>query len=192
MIRKPLILAGLAVALLATPAFAQSAPSAQSSDPTASQREQIQPQGSVSAPGAVGAQPVAPNNTTDQAPAKSPYSQGMAKPTTAGGSGGGNVPVNNASTGTGSAKSGANTAGVKTKHASTTTHHKVAENCYNYAYQSAQMNNCLAHSQTAGVNGMSSSGPTGGAYNNTINNGRGINGNEPSANNPVGKGPTTP
>jgi hypothetical protein len=188
MIRKPLILAGLAVALLATPAFAQSsAPSAVGSDPSAAQAQP--PQGSVSAPGSMGAQPAAPNNTTDQAPSKSPYSQGSsAKPSVAGGSNGGNVPVNkNASSGS-SVTNSANM-GTKTKHASTSTHHKQATNCYNYAYQSAQMNNCLAHNQTAGMNGMGgSSGTTGNTGKTLMQNGN--RGTAPSENNPNGKGAT--
>jgi hypothetical protein len=183
MIRKPLILAGLAVALLATPAFAQSsAPSNSNTDSTAGQ--QTMPQGSVSAPGAIGATPAAPNNTTDQAPSKSPYSQGMPKPSTAGGSGGGNVAVNPKNT-SGAAVTGAN---LQTKHAATTTHHKMAANCYNYAYQSAQMNDCLAHSQTAGTNNMGSSGTTGTTSKTIMQNGN--RGTAPSENNPNGKGAT--
>jgi hypothetical protein len=182
MIRKPIILAGLAVALLATPAFAQSSAPSDSSQNATPAQQQMQPQGSVSAPGAIGATPAAPANTTDQAPAKSPYSQGMAKPSTAGGSNGGNVAVNPKNT-SGAAVTGA---GMKTKHAT-----RKQANCYDYAYQSAQMNNCLAQNQsTGGVNNMGSSDTTGATSKTIMQNGN--RGTAPSANNPNGKGATTP
>ena len=64
----------------------------------------------------------------------------------------------------------------------------MAANCYNYAYQSAQMNDCLAHSQTAGTNNMGSSGTTGTTSKTIMQNGN--RGTAPSENNPNGKGAT--
>jgi hypothetical protein len=142
MIRKPIILAGLAIALLAMPAFAQNS---------------------------------APANTTDQAPAKAPYSQGSVTPPGAGSPHSANVPVDsNASSGT----------AVRHATGNAAVHHKQAMDCYNYAYQSAQMNNCLAHNQTAGV---TSSGTTGNTGATLMQNGN--RGTMPSTSNPGGKGP---
>jgi len=191
MTRKPIILAGLCVALLAAPAFAQSSdtsPSNQTNHVSGAAPAKDDSAPSNGGPGgtrATGSMSVEPTQDRDaQKSAGAPNtmgSLGSAQMEQKKGSG----PM-------------ARTAQQKHKVAQqnrTMSQQKrnMASNsrsCYNYAWQSQQMNDCLARNpqqaQSAQSGNMSNADQNGAGG---VNGPRGQYGNAPSSNNPNGKGP---
>ena len=197
MTRKPIILAGLCVALLAAPAFAQS------SDTSPSQTNHMSgaaPAKDDSAPSNGGPGGTRATGSMSNEPTQDGDMQKSAgAPNTMGSQGSAQMEQKKGSNPMATRTMGARNAQQKQQKMAqqnkTMSQQKRnmasnSRNCYNYAWQSQQMNDCLARNpqqaQSAQSGNMSNADQNGAGG---VNGPRGQYGNAPSPNNPNGKGP---